>query len=127
LQLYSLSAEELEKILVKYSEIEGFDRNEFVYRRLAMFNSELSKQTRKKMKSVALEKYKKELTDAVVEAEKTNDDAEDLPAPTTASQLSPNTSAQPTTQQTMMYFLLLFILLFLVIIVALIYRRKKIK
>jgi subtilase family serine protease len=76
LQLHSLSPIELEKLLIKYSDIEGFDRMESVYRKLAMFNTDESKQTREKMKSVALEKYKKELTDSPVETNNINDDDE---------------------------------------------------
>jgi hypothetical protein len=76
LQLYSLSPNELEKLLIKYSDIEGFDRMESVYRKLSMFNSDESKQTREKMKSVALEKYKKELTDSPIETINTDDNNE---------------------------------------------------
>ncbi|MDR1290415.1 MAG: hypothetical protein LBK06_04355 [Planctomycetaceae bacterium] len=130
LQTYTLAANELEALLIANVMIDGFERQEFVYRRLGMFGTDTAKQARDKMQVAAREKYKKELTDAVVENEMTNDDKEDLPDTTTPSEPSPQLSSpQPTTksitQSTAIYFVLLFVLLFLVIIVALIYRRKR--
>jgi hypothetical protein len=130
LQTYTLAANELEELLIANVMIDGFERQEFIYRRLGMFGTDTAKQARDKMQVAAREKYKKELTDAVVEDEMTNEDTEDLPDTTTSSEPSPQSSPpQPTTksitQSTAIYFVLSFILLFLVIIVTLIYRRKR--
>jgi hypothetical protein len=124
LQLYSLSPIELEKLLIKYSDIEGFDRMESVYRKLSMFNSDESKQTREKMKSVALEKYKKELTDMPIETNNINDDNEnDLL--NLSDQLTIPKSKDDSSKFWIILIICCFIVTILLVIVIITFRKRK--
>jgi hypothetical protein len=124
LQLYSLSPSELEKLLIKYSDIEGFDRMESVYRKLAMFNSDESKQTREKMKSVALEKYKKELTDTPIETNNIKDDnnEDDL---INLSEQSVSKSKDNSSKFWIVLIICCFIVTIILVIVIITFRKRK--